>query len=364
MQMDIATLNSIPSPPRQPAVYTVGEDLDITDMVVTGTYSDSSTKVETITAANISGFNSTTPAVAQVLTVSVGGKTTTYTVTINAAPIVDATLDPISGSFDKRTDRQGDFQTTITWGSATGVTDVKADGISIEAGNYNVSSNELTIKKEYLAAQSTGDLELTIEFNTGDPATLTISITDTTPPSISPASHNYELNSSADIITVITWNSAESVSEVVYSIGTDTTIYTMNADDYTVDGTALTINSSFFSNIEVMAEESLTFTIAFDTGATAEITEKIVDSYDPSIDADLSNLSVNGIPVIGFDPDDTEYDVELPYGANRCTITATASDFQCTGQHNTSPGPARFRCGDSLPRGLERQRKAIRFISP
>lgn len=52
-------------------------------MVVTGTYSDSSTKVETVTKGNVTGFNSA-EAGEKVCTVTVGGKTTTFTVTVQA----------------------------------------------------------------------------------------------------------------------------------------------------------------------------------------------------------------------------------------------------------------------------------------
>ncbi len=44
-------------------------------MVVTGTYSDATTKVETITAANVTGFNSAAAVASQTLTVTVDGKT-------------------------------------------------------------------------------------------------------------------------------------------------------------------------------------------------------------------------------------------------------------------------------------------------
>ena len=54
-------------------------------MVVTGTYSGGATKVEVATAANVSGFDSSKQAARQTLTVTIDGKTTTYTVTINAA---------------------------------------------------------------------------------------------------------------------------------------------------------------------------------------------------------------------------------------------------------------------------------------
>ena len=53
------TLQSIAiTTPATKLSYTVGDALDITGLVVTGSYSDGSTKAEGITAANITGFNS------------------------------------------------------------------------------------------------------------------------------------------------------------------------------------------------------------------------------------------------------------------------------------------------------------------
>ena len=81
--------------------YTVGDTLDITGLVVTGTSSDGSTTPQAITVANITGFDSTVVAKDQVLTIAVGEKTVTYKVQIVAAedtteigtttPIVDPT---------------------------------------------------------------------------------------------------------------------------------------------------------------------------------------------------------------------------------------------------------------------------------
>jgi peptidoglycan/xylan/chitin deacetylase (PgdA/CDA1 family) len=89
------TLNSIAiTTPATKLSYTVGDALDISGLVVTGTYSDSTTKVETVAAVNVTGFNSTAAATGQVLTVTVGGKTTTYTVNITATPT--ATLNSIA----------------------------------------------------------------------------------------------------------------------------------------------------------------------------------------------------------------------------------------------------------------------------
>ena len=79
------TLSSIAiTTPATKLTYTVEDPLDITGLVVTGTYSDSSTKLETITTANVTGFNSSEPVTGQVLTITVDGKTATYTINVVA----------------------------------------------------------------------------------------------------------------------------------------------------------------------------------------------------------------------------------------------------------------------------------------
>ncbi|MFL0248746.1 bacterial Ig-like domain-containing protein [Candidatus Clostridium stratigraminis] len=63
--------------------YVVGQSLDLTGLVVTGTYNDGTTSPVTITSANISGFDSNT-AGAKTVTVTVDGKTATFNVTVVA----------------------------------------------------------------------------------------------------------------------------------------------------------------------------------------------------------------------------------------------------------------------------------------
>lgn len=82
------TLQSIfISNPASKLSYYVGDTLDITGLAVTGNYSDNSTKLETITAKNISGFDSTAPATDQILTITIGNNTTNYTVQIAAVTL-------------------------------------------------------------------------------------------------------------------------------------------------------------------------------------------------------------------------------------------------------------------------------------
>ncbi|MDP3142833.1 MAG: bacterial Ig-like domain-containing protein, partial [Candidatus Omnitrophota bacterium] len=84
----LVTLSSIViTTPATKLVYTVGEPLDFTGLKVTGIYSDGSEKVETITSANVTGFNSSAPVVGQVLTITVGDKKITYTITVQPQSI-------------------------------------------------------------------------------------------------------------------------------------------------------------------------------------------------------------------------------------------------------------------------------------
>jgi subtilisin family serine protease len=57
--------------PAPKLIYTVGEGLDITGLEVTGTYNNGTTQIETITTANITGFDSSIPANDQILTITV-----------------------------------------------------------------------------------------------------------------------------------------------------------------------------------------------------------------------------------------------------------------------------------------------------
>ncbi|MDR0410901.1 MAG: bacterial Ig-like domain-containing protein [Treponema sp.] len=93
-----ATLQSIAvtSPPAK-TEYAKGEALDLTGLVVTGTYSDNTTKAETVSASNVSGYNAGT-AGTQTLTVTISGKTATFTVIVEAVASITMNLeDPING---------------------------------------------------------------------------------------------------------------------------------------------------------------------------------------------------------------------------------------------------------------------------
>lgn len=113
LTVNALTLESIAiiTPPTRTTYFT-GEALDLTGLVVTGTYSDGSTVQLPITMENISGFDSSTPASSQVITVTYEGKTATFTVDIEAAPLpVMSGMVTISG-----TAKYGEILTADTTG--------------------------------------------------------------------------------------------------------------------------------------------------------------------------------------------------------------------------------------------------------
>lgn len=59
-----------------------GDTLDLTGLVVTGTYSGGSKKVVDVKTSDVTGFNSASAVAKQTLTITVDGKKTTYDIKI------------------------------------------------------------------------------------------------------------------------------------------------------------------------------------------------------------------------------------------------------------------------------------------
>lgn len=67
-------------------VYQVGEPLDVTGLTIEALMSDGSTMISPVTAGMVSGFDSAAAVENQVLTITYQGKTTTYTISVQAPP--------------------------------------------------------------------------------------------------------------------------------------------------------------------------------------------------------------------------------------------------------------------------------------
>ncbi|WP_172674222.1 immunoglobulin-like domain-containing protein, partial [Syntrophomonas palmitatica] len=170
LKQPLSALKSIEiARPANKLVYTVGESLDITGLLVIGTYNDNSIRVETITADNVTGFDSSKPAASQVLTVTVGGKSTTYTVTIMQVPgaptITTASLPDgtVNTAYSQTLAATGD--TPITWSKESG--DLP-EGLSLSDGGVisgtptTAGTYTFTVKAANAAGSDTRELSITI----------------------------------------------------------------------------------------------------------------------------------------------------------------------------------------------------------
>jgi hypothetical protein len=188
------------------------------------------------------GDSSVTGDVTFTLTRNTAADTQVVSVTVPAhiEDVVSATISPAIVAFDKNPLNQADVSTTIEWNDAALVTDVRNGNITVGEAVYAVNANTLTIMKEYLVTQPIGNLNLAIEFDKGDPANLTVEISDTTPPPGSNAPtwpNNSTLNASqtTKTKTTLSWTAAEDDAAVTY--------YRIYQGDSLVQTVAGTVNS-------------------------------------------------------------------------------------------------------------------------
>ncbi len=149
---------------------------------------------------------------------------------------------------------------------------------------------------------------------------ITVNAAAVTDATISPTSVSYDLASPGNVSTNITWNSAAAVTDVAYG-GTSLA----SLAGYAVSGNVLTIKNDYLGTKGFSAGDTAEFTISFDIGASTVLTVNIVDNYTPNSNADLSNLTVGGSTVSGFQASETAYSVELPYGTQPGSAAATVA---------------------------------------
>ena len=269
--------------------YTVGDPLDITGLVVTGTYSDGSTTAESITAANITGFNSATAVVDQVLTITVGAQTTTYKVQIAAITPVTYTV-----TFNSQGGSEVTSTSNVTTGSAitaptaptqTGYT---FDGWYKEAGctnawNFNTDTvtNDVTIYAKWTANSAVTVSSVVVKtaptkvtYTAGDPLDLTglvvtlsksdastqdVAFADFAANGISTVKANGAALVSSDTAVEITVN-GKTASQAI-TVKAATLSYESSSVDSTNKKVTLTFNNEIFDNTNTpdQLKNSITF---------------------------------------------------------------------------------------------------------
>lgn len=167
-----------------------------------------------------------------------------------------ASVSPTVAVFDKYAVNQADMPITLTSNGNT-LNAVKSGDTVLTAGtDYTVSDNILTIKKEYLAAQSVGTIRLTFDYSDGADPFIFIAVGDTSPSAyIRPGRVDFNKNTSAqaDVSTTMTLS-----DNTLVGIENGST-YLVLGQDYTIDGNVVTIKK------EYLAEQSVGVTrLTFD----------------------------------------------------------------------------------------------------
>jgi hypothetical protein len=231
------------------------------------------------------------------------------TLTITATG-TQPSISPTTAQYDL--DDPADVETTVSWGIATSVASiVDDDGHTLTSTQRVVTGADVTIRSTYLTGKlnDIGDqVVLTINFNRGDPGTLTITATGTQP-SISPTTAQYNIDSPADVGTTITWGTASSVASIV------------DGDGHTLTGTQYTVTS-------ITAGVSASLTIR----STQYLAGKLIDIGDKVVLTIKFNLGDNatfGIMATGVNavisPQTREYDLDNPADAKTVITWNTAT---------------------------------------
>jgi oligosaccharide reducing-end xylanase len=107
------------------------------------------------------------------------GSNRTLTVTIaDTTPVTN--ISPTTATFDKREDLQADIDVTMNLYGGNTFTSIQNGGTTLTSGtHYTVSSNTVTLKKEYLATLSVGSTTLIFNFSGGVSKTIVITIKQT-----------------------------------------------------------------------------------------------------------------------------------------------------------------------------------------
>jgi hypothetical protein len=107
------------------------------------------------------------------------GASQTLTVTVSDTTGLNSAIIPSTLSFDKQAAAQADVTTTISFNGNT-LSGIGDGAASLQAGtDYQLSGDQLTIRKEYLAARANGMTNLALSFSGGETQTLAIAVSDT-----------------------------------------------------------------------------------------------------------------------------------------------------------------------------------------
>ena len=279
------------------------------------------------------------------------GNDATFTITAEGT---QPRLSPPAEEYDL--DAPADVETIISWGTATEIESiVDDDGYKLNGGDYSLTyiNNMPTLTvfdNPYLKGKLTevgGQAVLTVEFDIGADATLTITAEGTLP-TLSPATEEYDLDAPADVETIIWWGAASEVKSIADGDGlklVEDEDYSLTPTDDDDDRLTLTIfNDPYLKGKDMAIGTSVVLTIKFDVNEvtfniTAEGTQPTISpttaEYDiiaaNNVTTDITWGSATSVLSIVDDAgteliEDEHYTV-TPADANKATLTILSDEY-------------------------------------
>ncbi len=193
------------------------------------------------------------------------GAPATFVITATQTAVNHAIINPTSAVFDIT--YQNNVKTMITWNDATSITGIVYDNIyNLTPSDFDVAYDTLTIYGTYLTPilNNAGDtLTLTVNFDTGDPATFHVVATETMSADLTPNVADFAVNIPEDVTTTITWNDALYINSI-----TDDQIipYTLTTSDYVINADTLIIYESYLSSVIPNDNDVVVLTVNFNKG--------------------------------------------------------------------------------------------------
>ncbi|WP_158301928.1 X2-like carbohydrate binding domain-containing protein [Paenibacillus mesophilus] len=183
------------------------------------------------------------------------------------------TISPTTAEFDKKVPANVSLTMSAYGYGLTSITD---GATPLSGTDYTVNGTAVTINSSYLSLLPLGPKTLTFNFGVGTPQTLTVTITDSTDPQITPTTGTFDKNVAQQSplnVTMATYG--KTLSNIA-----DGSTPLVQGTHYNVNGNTVTLNSSYLASLPV-GTKVLTFN--FSAGAPQTNTITVIDTTQNSI---------------------------------------------------------------------------------
>ncbi len=223
----------------------------------------------------------------------------------------EPSIDPSTAQYDL--DEPTDVETTTTWGIAGDVERIlDQDDYQLGVNEYTLTeidrmSATLVITNDYLEGKLTdigAEVELTIEFDRGQPLTFEITASGTQP-SISPLTEEFDVGEPADVETSIVWGAAIAVISVE-----DDGEQLVEGTHYEVDDNTLIMYASYLEGRLADIGDGVELKIELDRGDPVEFAITAIGTH-PSVS-----------------PQTAEYDLDQPGNVETTIMWGAANKVQ------------------------------------